>query len=544
MAIFSPAYSPAIGYDSIPTIANTQNGIVISQVPGGQLTAAIIGDSLTAKCNSGPTVSTTVWGNNVATITTASAHGLRQGNAIRYVGTTGSASVTLNGNWTVQSIVSTTVFTIDLTGRNVSISAGSTSTADAINDREKVSTIGFTTWANMFSGQRFNFVYNGGQGGDNTTNMLARISSEIFPYNPQLCFIMGGANDTATTATAATIFSNLTGMATLCIEKGIVPVLMTILPVGSGLASASTRQAVINQVNNSLKYYAGSNTRVIVIDTAAAITNPATGYMLATCLSADGSNIHLSKTGGRVVGQSIADAFSRNSNSYLLTASVLDNYNANTSNQNIIDNAPWVATGGTVGTGGSGTAAQGFNVLRTAGSGTFVSSAPARTVVDDGDTIGFNQTMAITSGGATDVFDARLVLGTDTATQTRMVAGGVYELRAALKLQNVQGSGLANVSVTFSMTMTDSVSGFSYSVLLRATTNDDNAALDQAYPIGAMTTADGIYTLRSYPVAIATTVTGSNGTGVRTTFQFGAAATAGNPPVIVSIGRVSIVRVA
>lgn len=544
MTTFTPAFSPTIGYAPAATLQAAQAMTNLSEVPGGQLSVALLGDSFMAKNNSAVTVATAVWDNGVVTIVTSLAHGLRQGNPIRYVGVTGSASTALNGVTTVRSIISTTSFTF-ATPPGVSISAGSTATADLVMDLERLSTLGIITWANMFSGQRMNVVYNGGKGGDTTANMLLRLQSEIIPLKPQVCIILGGVNDTAVaTNTAAVISGNLISMASLCVQYGIIPILLTIFPVASGLASASTRQAVINQTNNLLKNYAGKNTNVLLIDTATSVMNPATGYMLASCVSSDGGNIHLGKLGARVAGQMIADVIGRNRYGYLLTAGALDNFNASTTNYNIIDNAPWVATGGVVGAGCSGTAAQGFNVLRTAGSGTAVASAPARTMVDDGDTIGFNQRLAITSGGATDVFDIRVNQGTDTSTFTRFVTGGTYELRMAMRVQNLQGSGLANITPSFSLNMTDSVTGFAYTTLLNAWVNTEIAALDQAYPVGYCVTADHTIVVRSLPFTIPTAVTSSNGAGVRIILQFSAALTAGNPPLIVDVGRVSIVRTA
>lgn len=544
MTTFTPAYSPTIGYDPAATLQATQAMTNLSEIPGGQISVALLGDSFMAKNNSAAAVSTAVWDNGVATIVTSLAHGLRQGSPIRYVGVTGSASAALNGVTTVRSIISTTSFTFAVPA-GCSISAGSTSTADLVMDLERLSTLGIVTWANLFSGQRLNVIYNGGQGGDTTANMLLRLQSEILPLKPQACIILGGVNDTSSTAnTAAIISGNLISMASLCVQYGVIPILLTIFPVASGLASASTRQAVINQTNNLLKNYAGKNNNVLLIDTATSVMNPATGFMLASCVSSDGGNIHLGKTGARVAGQMIADVVGRNRYGYLLTASALDNFNANSTNYNIIDNAPWVATGGVVGAGCSGTAAQGFNVLRTAGAGTAVASAPARNMVDDGDTIGFNQRLVITSGGATDVFDIRVNQGTDASTATRFVTGATYELRMAIRVQNLQGSGLANITPSFSLNMTDSITGFAYTTLLNAWVNTETASLDQTYPIGYCTTADHTIVVRSLPFTIPTAVTGSNGAGVRIIFQFSAALTAGNPPLIVDVGRVSIVRTA
>lgn len=544
MTTFTPAYSPTIGYDPAATLQATQAMTNLSEIPGGQISVALLGDSFMAKNNSAAAVSTAVWDNGVATIVTSLAHGLRQGSPIRYVGVTGSASAALNGVTTVRSIISTTSFTFAVPA-GCSISAGSTSTADLVMDLERLSTLGIVTWANLFSGQRLNVIYNGGQGGDTTANMLLRLQSEILPLKPQACIILGGVNDTSSTAnTAAIISGNLISMASLCVQYGVIPILLTIFPVASGLASASTRQAVINQTNNLLKNYAGKNNNVLLIDTATSVMNPATGFMLASCVSSDGGNIHLGKTGARVAGQMIADVVGRNRYGYLLTASALDNFNANSTNYNIIDNAPWVATGGVVGAGCSGTAAQGFNVLRTAGAGTAVASAPARNMVDDGDTIGFNQRLVITSGGATDVFDIRVNQGTDASTATRFVTGATYELRMAIRVQNLQGSGLANITPSFSLNMTDSITGFAYTTLLNAWVNTEIASLDQTYPIGYCTTADHTIVVRSLPFTIPTAVTGSNGAGVRIIFQFSAALTAGNPPLIVDVGRVSIVRTA
>lgn len=540
---------PQIGPSKMPSIDTINSLTSLTPFPGGQITAACLGDSHWAKNSNGLTVSSSTWVNGIANIAIAG-HQLRQGEYIRYVGTGGSNSQTLDGIYQVRSIPTTGTFTF---AGNFAITSGATTSADVVTVLDKFGNQGFMTWANALSGQRFNFIYNGGKGGDTTTNMLIRMTTEILALTslPKYLFIMGGVNDTSTvtaatvSTVAATAVSNLQAIATLALQSGITPILMTVLPVGSGLGSAATRQACIDIINNSLRYYAGSNNGIGLIDSAVAIMNPATGFMLASCLSSDGSNIHVNPIGARCVGQMIADIFGRNTSAYLLTSSVLDNFTGNANNQNILDNVPWVATGGTVGAGCSGTAAQGFSCLRTAGTGTAVLSVPARTMVDDGDTIGFNQKMTITFAGATDVFDARIITGTDTATYSRMVAGGSYEMRMAIRLANVQGSGFRNINATYTLNLTDTLTGLAYTTIALAPWSlNETTSLDQAFPIGYCTTADMSMLWRSAPFTLTTAPTGSNGVGVRITINASAAITGGNPPVDIYIGRCSIVRVA
>lgn len=519
--------------------------------PGSQITAGIWGDSLTNYC--GLTTATTSngvsWANGLATFTIASTAlaPISQGERFRFVGTTGDPSVALNGDWTVKSVTATSggyaqTFTVDVP---TSLGSGVSSVAGIIRLPQPSGT-GWFTWAQWLSG-RFNLLYNGGQGGDTSTGLLARFEREAkaLPIKPLFAFFLIGTNDSA--IAAATTVANILELCNKARRLGMFPIVLTVPPSidpadGSyGAAGSLTKQKRINLVNAGLKAAAGKNRLFKLIDVSSQLTKMSNGYM-DPAFTWDG--VHLSGVGARVVGYQVAlETVGIASSPWYLTANRLDNYGTDSANPNVLDSAPWGTANATgrVNAPVTGTAADCLDILATVtGAGSCVASVVARTLAADGDTRGYNQRIVFTPGGLADGVDIRWNRGTDSSTHSRMVAGHTYEVRATAKFANVAGSKLRQFSLYLVPQFVDTLSGVSYNGRIIAAGFGNNAvAMDQTFPLGNLASADFTANLRSLPFTCPNTVTGTLGLGLRFQADFAGAGTA----CTIDLGAASLVDV-
>lgn len=113
------------------------------------------------------------------------------------------------------------------------------------------------------------YVINAGVSGNTTTQMLARIQTDVIAYAPQWCIVMGGTNDSGTTE--ATTRSNLAAIYTALLAAGIMPIACTIPP------RTDSGSAVV-RINPWIRAYATKN-RLPLLDFHALLTdNGANAY--------------------------------------------------------------------------------------------------------------------------------------------------------------------------------------------------------------------------------------------------------------------------
>ena len=126
--------------------------------------------------------------------------------------------------------------------------------------------------AAAISGQRLRIMRNAGIFGNTTTQLLARVDSEVIAYKAEIVTIAGGTNDiteaytSSATADSAwdinTSASNIRAIVGKLTAAGIQPVLTTIPPVNSSWENV--RQAV-EQWNSWIQTY-GATQKLTVID--------------------------------------------------------------------------------------------------------------------------------------------------------------------------------------------------------------------------------------------------------------------------------------
>ena len=522
----------------------------INPVRGGTINYALLGDSrLALHCKTVVNCNSIAWNGGGSSASGqilfgfSSTPNMRSGMQIRFVANTGDASTAVTGVYTINAVVSTTSYSAAC---DPNIASGTASSFGPITCLDWYADCGWSFWANALSGQRLRCVYNGGRGGDRAEQVAARVTEVTSRTDVQYCFIDVGVNNynnalTTYAATTAYVLSSIDAACQSLLSANITPVLLTMYPISSDFNNAANIVKYITQHNNLLRNYAANNPRVMIIDQAAAVTDPTTGYLLGGVLGNPWTHdgLHPSRMIGRSVGLLISDSFGGSKPMpSILTNSFFDNARSDASNSNAIQNSPWVATGGTLGTGGAGTVAQGWNVLRNAGAGTFVSSAPARTLASDGDAIGFNQRVVYTSGGA-DTFEARINIGNDSNYWT-LITAGIYELRGTVKLANVSGSNMTAFSVQSYLVFTDPATAVSYNCLDQfwSQSTSDSRAIDSAVG-GYLSTTDCTLTLRSQPWTFTSAPTAQFGIGIRFLVTFSAIGTA----VTMDYGRWSFVKV-
>ena len=208
----------------------------------------------------------------------------------------------------------------------------------------------YFTWANAFLKQGFQVVNYAGVSGNTTTQMLARVSTDVVAYSPGWCVVMGGTNDITTGVSSSTIISNLKSIYTALNNAGIRMVLLTILP-DSRYGSDSTGQATWVTVNLWMKEWAKQQSSVVLVDTAAAIidaTNPNLA-MISTCCMDSGT--HPNMSGSYLLGQAIANALS----TAMVPPATLPEWNRDP--LNFIVNTMNAGTGGSTASGATGSVA-------------------------------------------------------------------------------------------------------------------------------------------------------------------------------------------
>ena len=133
-----------------------------------------------------------------------------------------------------------------------------------------VSALGYFSWANMLLNQRLKLVKQAGVTGNTTTQMLARLQTDIIDYNPGYCIVLGGTNDVAS-LDVETTKSNLLAIYKKLSNNGIKVIGCTI-PQRTDSATWKTK---IIEINNYIRSLSGVLKNFIVCDFYKAITSPA-----------------------------------------------------------------------------------------------------------------------------------------------------------------------------------------------------------------------------------------------------------------------------
>jgi len=272
-------------------------------------------------------------------------------------------------------------------------------------DDDQTSCFGMFEWANALSGHKFTLLNNAGIGGENSTQILARVDTEVIEYNPTHCMYICGMNNDATIGSSTdTLISHIIEIYEKLNSAGIYSYVLT----NTLKTSDSLKTIQAFYVNNYLANYFKDKPNVVFIDIMRAwIDNTSTTNTAKTNVLRDDK--HQSNYGAYLAGKEIAKYFDLETNkSDILPISAYDTYSINTDSLNWIKNPIMLGTGGTKATGISGDLAD--NISSEITSATAVASKVLRS-----DGLGYNQKIDITStadGSIKLYFDAeRLDIG-------------------------------------------------------------------------------------------------------------------------------------
>lgn len=107
---------------------------------------------------------------------------------------------------------------------------------------------GWFTKANQQAGSVTTEVRNAGIGGQRTDQMLARVTSDVIAYRPDITIVNGGGNDITQGRTAQQVIDSLSGIFDALQAAGSLIIATTVLP--STFMDQASEQSAIAAVND------------------------------------------------------------------------------------------------------------------------------------------------------------------------------------------------------------------------------------------------------------------------------------------------------
>lgn len=287
-----------------------------------------------------------------------------------------------------------------------------------------VTNLSWFDWGQYHAGAAYvDVVANAGIGGNTTSQMLARVQSDVLAHNPDYCTLWGGTNDgLASTAAADAAFANMVSIMEQLRRRG-VHVFLISETTGAPPLRTTPFPAVVQYYNDKLRAYAASNKGVDYWDFNSILTDPtnANGYSKSGW-TRDG--LHLGALSASTIGKLVvAPALQKigRQNLAVLPCSQVDSLGNNTYVTQALSNVMCInSTGGSNGSGHSGTLPSGWT---SSGSHTVVHSVVARP-----DGFGNNIQAAITAAAAGSYY---LNSGIGAG---RVVPGGKYVIEGSFEI--------------------------------------------------------------------------------------------------------------
>lgn len=182
-------------------------------------------------------------------------------------------------------------------------------------------------YANAIAGHPFDIIYNAGVGRENSTQILARIQTDVIDKNPTHCMLLCGMNDATSslhTNFDDTLISNIKTIYERLYANGIYLFLLTNTTTLHDLNK--NKQAF--KINSWMSSYFKDKLGVEIIDLCSAWIDSSSlnGYPNALMVR---DNIHPSNVGGFYGGLEISKHFSKYKTKHLFPVSALDSYSIN-----------------------------------------------------------------------------------------------------------------------------------------------------------------------------------------------------------------------
>lgn len=278
--------------------------------------------------------------------------------------------------------ISTNAFPLRVGGYRCAVMGDSTAARAASYDATETS--GYYSWFDhmvALSQGRLLRTRNAGSPGDTSGDMIARWSTDIAPFLPDIVFIQAGTNDCATSHNVAlsTTIANIFSMCALAEGSGAVPIVVSIFPNANVTGTRGIDglyQAQAATLLNSLVAEECLRRGVLFIDPCRGVIDPTTinGYVAADTTD----NIHPSHAGCEIVGLAAWNVLKSWLPSF--TPTLFPKYKL-TSAANTIDPF-YLHTGGCVNSGSTSTDGGSFVVPYTWNGGSGSTSGSASFVTD------------------------------------------------------------------------------------------------------------------------------------------------------------------
>lgn len=345
-----------------------------------------------------------------------------------------------NGNGYPITFISTSSFSFPCPGDDATATV--TTAVIILEDQWAAGTF---LWTNLYRKGELTAVCRGITG-TTSGEVLASLEANIAEVVPNEVHAVYGANDlTASGYTAQTTIDNDAAIAALCQRYGLPLRLATMCPLGHAFAGFSAaNNAKIRQINAARRALPLRYPNVRIADVYEAMVDPLDttypGESKAGMLRTD--DLHPSVRGYQIYGKAFAETYDAPAVRVGLTS--YSEYGATPGSVSVVDSAPWVATGGTAGTGVTGTVGQYITAERTAGSATAVASVP---VAESGR---YAQQLVITSVGASS-FQIRSNNG--SSIPARLTAGEKRRLCADVKVSGIDANNFLGLYIEWFFTI-------------------------------------------------------------------------------------------
>lgn len=155
--------------------------------------------------------------------------------------------------------------------------------ADIDSVTKSINSRGAFQWANVFLNQAFDIIKYSGLAGNDSSEMLARIQTDVIAYSPDYCYIPLTSNDmNLLFDTAANIQSRYTQMFDLLTAAGIKIITTTCVSSDYYFDEGTTEQKAAKKtawhgINYWIKNYVKDHPNIILVDVASVGTDASTG---------------------------------------------------------------------------------------------------------------------------------------------------------------------------------------------------------------------------------------------------------------------------
>lgn len=346
---------------------------------------------------------------------------------------------------------------------------------------------GYWDWTLALLQQRLQLVAQGGVSGENTSQMIARLTPYL-AVNPYWNVVMAGINDILQDVATPTIQANLTNIWNAIEANGGRVIAVTVVPLDSG---STAQKRAVHELNGWIRRQSATRERLMLADAHMLITGNSGGW--AVNLSNDG--LHPTGLGSYLIGSQVADIIAPWLPSSMSTIPIPGDPT------NLVSNPAATGTSGTLGSGMTGQTATGF-----AASGIGTSSA-AISLVQRLNAIGGNygywHHVELTSGG----IHLRCDLTPGGGWAAGDVVYGVAEIQFGGDLEPTATGQFLRLKVGANNT--------SFTDLFQA--YDLSNGSGQPFPIGGSLPTDRVLMLATQPFTIPSGVDRALSVGVQST---------------------------